>query len=162
MTETHLSIWTPPQESHLSAVRLAATETQILTQQRYLELMIMRLKGLIQHWMHHYQAAQKETETLLDTALTNLEPNQFRPHLSEPDGEAIPLATWRQAWAETLVIHNPTLLQRLNRQEITFPVTAIADQEEQEQLLLMFQDSEEREPNLEEWLMTLATKAEMG
>ena len=159
-TSNNPQVWTPPHESHLLAVLLPANETEIATEERYLELMVQRLTFLIQHWMTHYEASQRETETLLDTALTNLNPNQFRPSFTSPDGKRMPLETWRKTWAEALVRHNPILRQRLNRQAISFPVTAIANEEEKENLLSMFQDSDEMEPNLEEWLITLATKAE--
>ena len=153
------NVWTPPHESNLLAVLVPENETAITTQERYIDLMILRLEWLIQHWMTHYEETQKATARLLNTALTNLDPNQYAPTLTETDGEAVPLETWRKAWAETLVRYNRTLVNRCAWQGGEFPSPVVTDKEEKENLLMMFQNSPEMEPTLEEWLMTLTTEA---
>ena len=149
-------VWAPPTEQRLLAVLVPERETEIGSTDRYLELLTRRVDWLIQQWMHEQEATQTETEALLYQTLSALEPNQSAPAITAA-GELVSLHLWQQAWGRALTHHNGTVQAKLSLQAVSFPTTVETDPATVEWLLGLFQ-TEDTQPNLEEWLNELVAQ----
>lgn len=143
-------VWSPPQEKRLLAVLVPSNES-LISLHRYLELLTRRVDWLIQRWMDDQEVTQEETQKRLVKTLSELDPNQSSPSLTD-----LPLETWRYEWGKTLVDYNLTVRTQLSFQAVSFPVQVEANPEEVTWLLSLFEEaSGEIQPNLEEWLNEL-------
>lgn len=146
------NVWAPPQDARLLTVLLPQNETQISTSQHYLELLAQRIAWLIERWMADREASQRQVEQRLSQAVAQISPAQWTPSITDQRGQPLPLYRWRQAWGETIVIHNGSIQERLSQLEIAFPIPVENDEETKEALLWMFRSDPQMEPTLEDWL----------
>lgn len=111
---TYHLIWKPDQEDFQSLMLVRVpSDLQQISKEEYWTLMAQRIAWLMQLWMVQTGETQPQTHRRLCQALSQLNPVQTPPDLTEEEGDLQPLWWWTQEWAATLIDRNDILRQRI-------------------------------------------------
>jgi len=147
---TYPNLWSAEYLEPIFVVRIPASLTH-LNEATYQALMEERLAWMIGRWLEDTDFSPLETQKLLVTSLSTLEPSQDHPLLYQQEDEEMSRQTWQETWAETFIRYNYRFSQMLSLQGIQFPVTPLTQAEpEFQRLMEIHQDT-----YLEEWLVNL-------
>jgi hypothetical protein len=116
------NLWKPDAMGSLFIVKVPP-DLESLDESTYLALMQTRLDWMIQDSVS--ETSQIETQQLLATTLSELDPVQHTPILDPEDDPDFALEYWRQQWAETLIRSNWRFQERLRHYGGSFPVTPV-------------------------------------
>ena len=111
-------IWAPPIEKQELLMVKAPEKCLQLEFQTYQTLMQERLVWMIAEWMTTYGHSLEETarELIRFTAQTAL--TQFTPRLPENPEDETEMEMWQEEWAETIVLGNDFVKERLTLAEL--------------------------------------------
>ena len=143
------NLWTLEGMGTLFIVKVPPVLEQ-LSEATYLQLMQTRLDRMIQASVS--ETSQIETQRLLATTLSELDPVQHTPILDPEDNPEFALEYWRQQWAESLIRSNWRFQERLGHYGGIFPVTPVTPSYPDYLDWLSLHD----ETNLEAWLVELS------
>jgi hypothetical protein len=142
------NLWIPEAMGSLFIVKVSP-DLENLDESTYLALMQTRLDRMIQDSVS--ETSQIETQQLLATLLSQLDPAQEIPLLEPDDDPDFALSQWRQQWCETLILSTWRFRERMRHHGLTFPVSPIAPTHPNYLDALTLHD----ETALEEWLTDL-------
>ena len=116
------NLWKPEAMGSLFIVKVPP-DLESLDEATYLALMQTRLDRMIQDSVSVWEVS--ETQQLLATTLSELDPVQHTPILDPEDNPDFALEYWRQQWAETLIRSNWRFQERLRHYGGSFPATPV-------------------------------------